>query len=38
MMQGKLNIASYNCQGMKSSEPHIKHLLEQVQILALQET
>ena len=37
-MAGKLTIATYNCQGIKSSEPHIRDLLGQVHILALQET
>lgn len=37
-MEGKLKIASYNCQGIKSSEPHVRRLCEQVHVLALQET
>ena len=37
-MESELNIATYNCQGFKSSEPHIRDLLSQVHILALQET
>ncbi len=37
-MEGNLKIASYNCQGVKSSEPYIRDLLGQVHILALQET
>ena len=37
-MEGKLKIATYNCQGMKSSMQHISELLAEVHILALQET
>ena len=37
-MEGKLKLATYNCQGVKSSEPYIREVLEQVHIMALQET
>ena len=38
VMEGKLRIATYNCLGIKSSEPYIRDILGQVYILALQET
>lgn len=38
VMESKLKIATYKCQGIKSSEPCIKNLLVQVHILAFQET
>jgi len=37
-MEGKLKIASYNCQGVKSSEPYIRDILGQVYIMTLHET
>lgn len=36
--EGKLKIASYNCQDRKNCEPHIRGILTQVQTLALGET
>lgn len=36
-MEGKLKIASYNCQVIKTSEPHIKDILGQMHIMAFQE-
>lgn len=38
VMKSKLKIATYDCQGMKSSESYIMDQLRQVNILVLQET